>query len=125
MLEEKPILSYYEIMKQLGIEEVNERQFKELLNSVYSFPKREATPFGIYKEYCYAKKPLVGIAEKEIKKEDKADLYKIATELFVHPEIVTGIYNLLAFEGAIKGVIVTNEGVITKTQDRIFGRFYQ
>lgn len=114
-LKEKPILLVDEIKRSLGVEKADERQFKELLNKVCSISEKESSPIGIYKDYLYEKKFLIQRVGKEIRKQGQADLYKVASEALVPPEILTGIYSLLILEGAIRGVKVTGEGLIIKT----------
>ncbi|MFB0562918.1 MAG: hypothetical protein ACETWM_17100 [Candidatus Lokiarchaeia archaeon] len=121
-LEDSPILQFEEIKKILKVEKLSRSYFKALLEKVYPEAEKRGTPIGLYKSYLYAKKPLAQIAEKEIKKEGRADIYKIASEIFIHPEILTEIYAFLTFEGAVKNAEVTREGFIIKTQEVRFGR---
>ncbi|MEX2724256.1 MAG: hypothetical protein Q6366_015885 [Candidatus Freyarchaeota archaeon] len=76
---------------------------------------------GVCKGYVFLEKPLVQIAQKEVGREGSADVYKIASELLVPPEILTEIYRYLTFSGKIKGFTVTSEGFLTKYQYHPFG----
>jgi len=94
--------------------------FKNFLNSLISESKK-SYPLGVYGDYFYAVRPLVRIAEREIEKYGNADLYRLASELLVPPEILTKIYSFLAYLGFIRGFTVTGEGYLTKTQVRRYG----
>ncbi|MGQ9723652.1 MAG: hypothetical protein ACUVXA_20315 [Candidatus Jordarchaeum sp.] len=122
-LEKRPVLQLEEIQRSLKVEEVKQKYFENLVGKVCSEAEKLGNPVGIYKDYVYLEKPLVHIAQKEIQKEERADVYKIASEIFVHPEILIEIYRVLTFKGKIKGFTITSEGFLTKYQYQLFGVF--
>ena len=118
--EERPIIPFEELRRLLNAQE-DAGYFKEFVNRLASVSGKRGYNLGVYKDYLYAEKPLVQIAEREIEKHGGADLYDIAQEIFIHPDIVKTIYSFLVFRGAIRGFTVTGEGYLVKAKGGRYG----
>jgi len=122
-LEKNTILPLEVLQRSLKVEEANKKHFENLIDRVCSEAEKLGDPTGIYKGYVFLERSLVQVAQREIGKEGEADVYKIASELLVTPEILTEIYRYLTFAGKIKGFMVTSEGFLTKYEYHPFGLF--